>query len=407
MTLGSVSEVAMSNGAGYAVYEVASANAAIRESAQFPTFFYVPAYTAPAIAQETVALAPVSTVATASATAPIPRFTAVQMQNDCTLFGDCGAPPAIIPKLRIDAPPILITAVGAGGAMVSAPGTFRVFNDGNGTMPWTTQIIYPPQATGWLVLDTPKGTDNATVKVTADTKNLAAGIYQATVIVNAATAGSQSVPVVLTVSAPPAPPIVTPPAPGVVVSQVLSAATLQPAPLVPGSLATLMGTHLSGKSVAATFDGAPASLLYTGDTQINLLVPAGLGSKTSTSLVVTVDGVSSTALAVPLAAAWPAVFPHGVLNQNSAENTSSASAKSGDILQIFATGIPKLATVSVQIGAVKDLVPVYSGDAPAVPGVQQINVAVPQGVAGSPNVLVCATTGGQQYCSPAYAITVQ
>ena len=129
-----------------------------------------------------------------------------------------------------------------------------------------------------------------------------------------------------------------------------------------------MGSHLSGKSVAVTFDGTAATLLYSGDTQINLQVPASLGSKSSASLVVTVDGVSSTPLIVPVAAAWPAVFAHGVLNQDNQENTASAAAKSGDILQIFATGIPKLATVSVQIGDQKDLVPVYAGDAPTVPG---------------------------------------
>jgi uncharacterized protein (TIGR03437 family) len=101
------------------------------------------------------------------------------------------------------------------------------------------------------------------------------------------------------------------------------------------------------------------------------------------------------------------VFAHGVLNQDGGENTASIAAKSGDILQIFATGIPKVATVSVQIGGLRDLVPVYAGDAPTVPGVQQVNVAVPAGVTGSLTLEVCATTGGQQYCSPAYSITVQ
>jgi uncharacterized protein (TIGR03437 family) len=168
-----------------------------------------------------------------------------------------------------------------------------------------------------------------------------------------------------------------------------------------------MGSHLSGKSVAVTFDGIPATLIYSGDTQINLQVPSALGSRNSTSLVVTVDGVSSTPLTVPLAAAWPAVFPHGVLNQDNQENTPATVAKSGDILQIFATGIPKLATVSVQIGDHKDLVPLYAGEAPTAPGVLQVNVAVPAGVTGLLTVEVCATTGGQQYCSPAYPITVQ
>jgi uncharacterized protein (TIGR03437 family) len=270
-------------------------------------------------------------------------------------------------------------------------------------MPWSISVIYQG-GTGWLVFDPPSGTNEATVQVTANTKTLTAGISLATVIVNAGAAGSNSIALFLNVEAAPAPPPVTP---TVVVSQVLNAATLQVAPLVAGSLATLMGSHLSGKSVAVTFDGIPANLVYTSDTQINLQVPTTLGSKGSTSLVVTVDGVSSTPQAIPLTVAWPAVFPHGVLNQDNRENTTSDAAKSGDILQIFATGIPKLATVSVQIGDRKDLVPVYAGEAPTCPGVQQVNVAVPAGVTGSLAVLVCATAGGQQYCSPAYTVSVQ
>jgi uncharacterized protein (TIGR03437 family) len=406
VTLSSVSEVLLTGGAGYAVYEVADTNPLVQETAQFPTFIALPRLTPPAVAQETINLAPVSSVATASATAPVPRFSSVAVQSDCKLFGDCVVPFVAPPKLSLEATPIKLTAV-SGGAMTSAGGSIRVHNTGSGSMAWTTNVIYS-QGSGWVVLDTPSGTNEGTVNVTAQAKSLAAGTYQATIIVNGATAGSQSVAVSLTVTAAPAPPTPPPAAtPIVTVSQVLNAATLQVAPLVPGSLATLMGSHLSGKIVAVTFDGTAATLLYLGDTQINLQVPASLGSKSSASLVVTVDGVSSTPLTVPLAAAWPAVFAHGVLNQDGGENTVSSAAKSGDILQIFATGIPKVATVSVQIGDRKDLVPVYAGDAPTVPGVQQVNVAVPAGVTGSLTLEVCATTGGQQYCSPGYTITAQ
>jgi uncharacterized protein (TIGR03437 family) len=406
VTLGSVSEVLLTNGSGYAVYEVAAANPSVQETAQFPTFISLPRFTAPAVAQETIALAPVSSVTTASATAPVPRFAAVAMQSDCQLFGDCTASVASLPKLLVEASPILIGAVAAGGAMTSPPGSFSVHNAGGGSMAWSISVIYQG-GTGWLVFDPPSGTNEATVQVTANTKTLTAGTSLATVIVNAGVAGSQSVAVILTVTAVPTPTPPAPVTPTVIVSQVLNAATLQVAPLVPGSLATLMGSHLSGKSVAVTFDGIPATLIYSGDTQINLQVPSALGSRNSTSLVVTVDGVSSTPLTIPLAPAWPAVFPHGVLNQDNQENTPSTAAKSGDILQIFATGIPKLATVSVQIGDHKDLVPLYAGEAPTAPGVQQVNVAVPAGVTGLLTVEVCATTGGQQYCSPAYPITVQ
>jgi len=401
VTLSSVSEVALTNGSGYAVYEVAAANSAMQETVQFPTFISLPRFTPPSVASASVALAPVSAVTTASTTAPVPRFAAVKTISDCTIYGDCPVP--LAPRLFLNASPITLTAV-AGGGLTSSPGSFSVHNEGGGTLTWSASTIYV-NGTGWLVFDTASGTNDATVKVTADPKNLSAGIYQATVIVNAGAAGSQSVPVTLAVTAPPPPP--PPPAPPVSVTQVLSAASLQAAPLVPGSLSTLMGTHFSGKNVAVTFDGVAASLLYAGDTQINLQVPASLGAKTTASLVVTVDGVSSTPLTVPLAVAWPAVFPHGVLNQDNTENTATAAAKVGDILQIFATGIPKIATISAQIGGRKDLIPVYAGDAPTAPGVQQVNVAVPDGVSGPVTVVVCATTGGQQYCSPAYTITVR
>jgi uncharacterized protein (TIGR03437 family) len=168
-----------------------------------------------------------------------------------------------------------------------------------------------------------------------------------------------------------------------------------------------MGSHLAGKLVSVTFDGIPATLLYTSDTQINLQVPPAIGSKNSTSLVVTVDGVSSAPTTVPIAAAWPAVFAHGIFNQDNRENAPAAATKPGDILQIFATGIPKLATVSVQIGDRKNLVPLYADEAPTAPGVQQVNVAVPAGVTGAVPLQVCAVTGGQQYCSPSYSIAVQ
>ena len=399
--LNSVTEVPIADGSGYAVYEVGAANPNARETAQFPTFIVLPRSTPPTVAQETVSLAPVSTVTTASATAPVPRFAAVPMQSDCQLFGDCTPAPVVSnPKLLVEAPTIMLSAVGEGGAMTSSAGTILIHNTGNGSMPWTTSIVYT-KGSGWLTLNPAFGTNEATMLVTAQTTTLSAGLYFATIIVNAGSAGANTVFVYLAVTAPP------PVTPSVVVSQVLNAATLQVAPLVAGSLATLMGSHLSGTRVAVTFDSLPATLVYTSDTQINLRVPSALGSTGSTTLVVTVDSVSSTPQAVPLAVAWPAVFPHGILNQNNAENTPSAAAKSGDILQIFATGIPTLATVSVQIGDRKDLVPVYAGDAPTCPGVQQVNVAVPAGVTGTPAVEVCATVGGQQYCSAAYSITVQ
>jgi len=61
--------------------------------------------------------------------------------------------------------------------------------------------------------------------------------------------------------------------------------------------------------------------------------------------------------------------------------------------------------VTAQIGDRAGLVPLYAGPAPDVPGVQQVNVAVPGDLApGATQLTICAAIAGQQYCSPAYAL---
>jgi uncharacterized protein (TIGR03437 family) len=408
VTFDSVSEVVLSGGAGSAVYEVVDSNSVVQESAQFPTFIVMPKQSATSVAQETVSLAPVSTVLTASQSAPVPRFAPGPVATDCNALNDCGAP--YFPNLMVDSAPITMSAVEKGGALTSPPGYIRIRNGGGGVLNWNVAISYIDGGTGWLFQDASAGQGATTVGIWPDTRTLSAGTYHATVQVNAGGAGSQAIPLTLTVAAlPPAPPVVvTPPVvtPVVTISKVVNAATFSVTPLVAGSLGTLMGSHFSGKSVSVTFDGTAARILYSSDTQINLQTPSTLAGKTSANVVVTVDGVASAPFPVTLAASWPAIFAHGVLNQNNSENTAASSAQAGSILQIFATGIAKDATVSVQYGAHKDLVPVYAGDAPDVPGVQQVNVALPTD-AVSGDLVICATASGQQYCSTGYAIVLK
>ena len=396
----SVSEVPLTNGAGYAVYEVADASPTAQETAQFPTFIAIPSVTGTTVAQESISLAPVSTVTAQSTTAPIQRFAAVTPASDCTLVGDCGA--AYFPKLSvITTPTIPLTAV-AGGDQTGKAGYIPIQNAGGGILNWTVTVSYL-QGSGWLNLSSTSGQNAGSVFVTATAKNLTAGTYQANILVSAGLAGSITIPVTLTVS--PAPPVT--PTPSVVVTKVVNAATLDITPLVAGSLGTLFGSHLSGKNVSVTFDGNAAALLYTSDTQINLQVPLAVGTKTSSSMVVTVDGTSSTPTTVALAPAWPAVFAGGILNQDNTVNSAQTGAKAGTILQIFATGIPTAATVSVQIASRQGLIPLYAGDAPGVTGVQQVNVAIPDDLAAAPTQLtICASIAGQQHCSPTAPLTV-
>jgi len=397
VTLNSVSEVQLNGGSGVAVYEVIDANNAKQESVQFPTFIGLSNVTAPAVAQETISFAPTSSTYTASTFAPVPRFVATVPPSDCSLLGDCSA--GYFPHLSVlTTPAIALTAV-SGGDQTSLEGYLPVNNSGGGIMNWFATVAYQ-NGSGWLNLSLTSGQNFGSIIVTASGKGLAPGTYNATININAGSAGSFSEPVTLTVT--PAP------AATVVVSKVVNPATFAQTPLVAGSLGTIMGTHLKGGNVSVTFDGAPATLLYNSDTQINLQVPLSVASKTSANMIVTVDGTSSAPQQVALAPAWPSVFPGAILNQDNSVNGAKAAAAAGSVLQIFATGIPAGATVTAQIAGHNDLVPLYAGSAPTLTGVQQVNVTVPSDVSGVTTQLVlCAAVGGQQYCSAASPLTVQ
>jgi uncharacterized protein (TIGR03437 family) len=404
-TLNSASQVPLTSGAGYAVYEVVDSNPSVTEIAQFPAFYGIPSESAPGQPSVALSYAPVSNVMTASATAPVPRFANVTPASDCGVVGDCGA--SYFPQLAVTYSAMQFTVVA--GASAVNPGYISISNAGGGILSWKASITYA-SVSGWLSLEATAGLGSAGIRVFVTPQGLAPGTYQANILVDAGPyAGSQTIPATLTVQTPlsnpsPPPPVQT----TVVVAAVVNAATFAVTPLVPGSLGTLFGSNLAGTNVSVTFDSLPATLLYAGANQINLEVPAALGSQTSAAVVATVDGVASAPVTVALAPAGPSIFANGVLNQDNTPNAAGAGATGGSIIQIFATGIPTAATVSAQIAGQTNLVPVYAGPAPTLTGVQQVNVAVPGGLApGSVPLVLCATVGTEQYCSPGYALFVQ
>jgi len=404
--LDSASSVPLTNGAGYAIYEVIDGNLSTIESVQFPTFIGLSSVTAAAVAQETVSYAPVSSVSAASQTAPVPRFGASQPASDCSIVGDCTA--NYFPSLEVGTSGSFQTTIVAGSPLTQVPGWIYIGNAGGGTLIWTITVNYQ-NGSDWLLLGDTSGQNSATVGVWVKPGTLAAGVYKANLVVSGGGPLSTpvTVPVTVTVTPQTAPPP-PPPAPTVTVTSVVNAASLLVVPLVPGSLATVMGSNLAGKVVTVTFDGTPATLLYNSATQINLQVPASLSpSKTSASLVVTVDGVSSSAVTVALAPAGPAIFTGGVFNQDWSPNAPVSPAKAGSWLQIFATGIPASAQVTVQIGGQGGLSLSYAGPAPGITGVQQINALVPNGLtAGAGALTICAVASSQQFCSPGYTVYV-
>ena len=388
VNLNAASAVTITNGSAFVVYEVVDANRTVPENAQVPTFVALTSPTAQgSYGQKAVSFAPISMVGTATMTDPVPRFVAVTPPNDCTAIGDCNA--NYFPHLKLNTSGVTITGQSGGPSMV---GYVPFQNSGGGTMAWTATVSYQT-GSGWATLSPTSGVNNATVTVRADPSKLATGTYTAMVTIAAgSSAGSGAVPVVFTVG--PAGPTVT---------SVGNAANGTITTLVPGSLATIYGSSLAGNTVTVTFDGVAATNLYTGTSQINLVVPPALAGKTSSMMMVNVDWVFSAPVNVTLAPAAPAIFPNGILNQDNSVNGSGKPASPGSILQIFLTGLPPVAGATVNIGGQNNLPSIYSGAAPGATGLQQVNFALPSGMTGTAQLSVCAAGN---VCTPPYPVTI-
>lgn len=317
---------------------------------------------------------------------------------DCSALGDCNA--SYFPKLAVfsPAPTLQFTAQAGSQNQVQY---VQVQNQNPGLMNWRASVAYLT-GSGWLTLFPTSGFSNATIRIDVLPQSLTPGTYQAVLTINAGQAGSRTLPISLQVNPAPPPP---PPPPTITVTSVTNAATFATGPVAPGSLATLKGSKLSGKSVAVTFDGLPAKLLYVSDQQINLQVPPDLGTKITAQLVVTVDGVASAPQLVSLAPIAPGIFNPGILNQDNSVNGPNSPAQLGSIVQIFATGLGTGTAITARIGNDNIPSPYYGGPAPGLTGVQQVDIAVPTDVGtGAADVQVCGASGGPPICSPALKI---
>jgi uncharacterized protein (TIGR03437 family) len=380
----SVSEVALTNGAGYVVYEVVDANPAVRESAQFPTFLGLPQGGATTTTNASVNFAPVSNI-TVAANAPIPRFISVAPESDCPALGDCNA--AYFPRLAVNAAPLQF-AVNAG----SAPTQYiPINNSGSGVLQWNAVLTYTA-GSNFLRLSPAQGVNNGTIRVDV-VSGLQSGTYQASILIDAGPlAGSRTIPVTVVVAGS-APELQFP-----VIQAVTSAADGSQVALVPGSLATITGLKFNGHAVLVTFDGVPGTVLYSNDSQINVQVPAALSNKATAKLVVSADGNASAPANVSLAASAPAIFPGAVLNQDGSRNGQNAPAKAGSVIQIFATGLPAAGTITAKVHDRLIPTPYYAGPAPGLTGVQQVNVVIPVDL---PTMQTYVYVCGNGICSPA------
>ncbi|MDQ6678546.1 MAG: hypothetical protein M3Z09_14765, partial [Acidobacteriota bacterium] len=196
--------------------------------------------------------------------------------------------------------------------------------------------------------------------------------------------------------------------------------------VAPGTIATIYGfANQFGTSVAAAsgsplptqlagiqvlFNNSPAPLYYVGPNQINFVVPNSAPTNGSADLLVTrVDtGQVLGNFPVQLNVASPALFTFGTggsgqaaaINEDGSINGKDHPATNGSIVAFFGTGqglvpnapadgvapttaIPTATIPQVIIGTsfVADQNITYSGLAPGLAGVWQVNVKIPDDVA--------------------------
>src|ERR1035437_5894628 len=208
-------------------------------------------------------------------------------------------------------------------------------------------------------------------------------------------------------------------------------------PVAPGSIVAVYGSF--PLSAPATTPGAPwptslgglsmqfsggtkAPLYYVSSGQVNLLVPWELANQSQASLTATVNGQTSTAQTVSLAAFSPGIFSmngqgtgQGAILDTSYKlvDQSNPALAGTTYVQIYCTGLGPVANQPASGGispsgplATPPTMPVvtigglpaqviFSGLAPGFVGEYQVNALVPAGVAPGDSVPLMISAGGR------------
>jgi uncharacterized protein (TIGR03437 family) len=396
-----LSQLSLSGGAAFAVYEVLDQSAYVQESFQVPVFVLSTSSDCsqglnPVLsAQE----GPISTVSVPSATDPVPRFTAVDLEPDCQLAGDCNQ--AYFPVLSVDTEPVNLSGSAQG---LAARASVPILNNGGSLLYYTTSIAYQSGA-GWLSVS-PASADvrsGLSLKVIADPVLLQPGTYAATVSVNAGEGGSASFPVNFTVGPS-----------GPSIGGIVNAASFQEG-ITPGSYVAIFGSKLDGANVSVTFNNQPATVIFDSATQINLIIPSTVNPQSNVSVIATVDGKVSNTFSATLLANAPGVFNPGILNSDSSVNSASNPAMKGTFIQVYLTGLtlPVTGTLSVTMGGQAGILPLPGQSYGTVlPALNQVNVIIPPTLVGSGSPVplsICLSTlpGVPPSCSNSVSLYIK
>jgi uncharacterized protein (TIGR03437 family) len=236
---------------------------------------------------------------------------------------------------------------------------------------------------------------------------------------------------------------------GISVAAVTGAATNALGAVAPGEILVLYGSGLGPSKTAANsfnsagvmsnslsgttvfVNGTAAPILYTGATQVSVIVPFATSGQTA-QIYVVYQGQVSNAVSAAIASAAPGLFTIdfsgkgqvAAINQDNSINGSGHPANAGNIISLYLTGggqtspsgsdgamtpltqpfLMPVLPVSVTIGGKPATVQIAVAAPGAVAGLLQVNVLVPAGLAAGAQPVV-VTIGGVP-SQPGATITV-
>jgi uncharacterized protein (TIGR03437 family) len=205
-------------------------------------------------------------------------------------------------------------------------------------------------------------------------------------------------------------------------------------PVSPGGFVTLFGTGLSSGmataatlpfpkqlgGVTATVNGISAPIYFVSPTQISLVVPYSTTGSTAT-VVITANNVASNSVEVPLAATAPGIFslPRNGLGDGATLHTDytvvngAKPARANEVVQVFLSGLgavqpsviegtaapgaEPLARATTTLAVTIDGQPCtvsYSGLAPGLASLYQLNIRVPATIGPGIHSLAVQTVEG-------------
>lgn len=186
-------------------------------------------------------------------------------------------------------------------------------------------------------------------------------------------------------------------------SALSNSASLTPGPVAPGTLITLTAAGLTTQSESAAddsgnplphklagvevlFDGITLPLLSVSPGEIRAQIPYDLGNRTSASLFVRSESLTTNAIAATISNVSPGLFaftgkePRPAMSFHSgAPVTSSTPAHAGETITLWAAGLGAVNSFTVDAG-----VPNAEGDAP-------VQAPVTAVVNGAPGEVISAT----------------